>query len=294
MGLNATLTGSGWVVDPIVSAGSLPSEVAYSATIPLDGNKYMEQTLVTGALTLTAGSTLVPGAQCTLTLVSNGVNTPTFSGFQKWSGSGAWDNTNGAVNELAFFVMGDRAYYSIAQASPLETFFTTQFVRFSSLTNMTESGNATDGYSYTTTTTSNQIAKSPNLSMAADGYLEATVQTTGSSAAWLIGLDTNAAAVTVYTGIDYAIYPRSTGFYQAFVSGANAVHTGSTTVAITAGDRMRLTRSGTTISFDIIRSNTPINIHTATGVAAGTLQPIASGVNLAGVVHGPVAIYGGA
>lgn len=272
----------------------MPTLVPYATTIPLDANCYMPQTQVSGATVLTAGATKTPGGQCTLTLVSNGVNTPTFSGFAKWGGSSAWDNTNGAVNELTFFVLGTRAYYSIGQANPLETSFSTQFVRFASLTNMAESGDASVGYSYTTTSAASQAAKTPSLSMAADGYLEATVQTAGASAAWLIGLDANAAAVTSYSAVDYAIYPRSTGFYQAFVAGANATHTGSATVAVTVGDKMRLTRSGTTISFDIIRAGAPINIHVVTGVGAGTLSPVVTGVNLSGVVQGPIAINGGA
>ena len=267
----------------------------FSTTIPLDAiNKWMPQTQVTGALSFTPGATLMPGGQCTLTLVSNGVNTPTFAGFSKWGGSSAWDNTNGAVNELTFFVLGSRAYYSIAQAVPLELYFDTQFVRFSSLTNMSESGDLSAGYSYTTTSTAGQIAKTPSLTMEADGYVEATVQTAGASAAWVIGLDTNAAGVTLFTGVDYGIYPRNTGYYQALVAGANATHSGSATVTVTAGDKMRLTRTGTTISFDIIRAGAPINIHTVTGVSAVNLQPVVTGVNLSGIVQGPISIRGGA
>jgi hypothetical protein len=205
--VDATCTG---VADSLssVSGGGLPVLTAYATTIPLDSDKYMPQTQVSGAVVFTAGATLAPGAQCTLTLLSNGVNTPTFSGFRKWGGSSAWDNTNGAVNELTFFMLGTRAYYSIGQSNPLETAFSTQFVRFSSLTSMTESGDATAGYSYTTTTTSNQVAKTASLAMAADGYVEATVQTIGVNSAWLLVSRYSPGSTTPYIRVTPAFIKR--------------------------------------------------------------------------------------
>ena len=271
----------------------LPVLADYATTIPLDANRYMAQHQIDGATTLTAGSTLTPGAQCTIALISDGVNIPTFSGFAKWGGSSAWDNTNGAVNEVAFFVLGTRAYYSISQASPLETYFETLFVQMSSLTSMTESGDASVGYSYTTSAISSQVAKGPNLSLAGDGYVEAGIQTGGASAAWVIGLDDNPSAITSYTHVLYGIYPSNTGYYKPLVNGSNTTPSGSATITVTADDKMRLTRSGTDVSFDIIRGETIHNLHTVTGVAAGTLSPVVTGVNLSGVIQGPISIHGG-
>jgi len=391
MTINSTLGPNGYEVSipAPVSGGGLPTLTPYSTTIPLDGNWYMAAVGVTAPVTFTAGATKTPGGCCTITLVADGVNTPTLSGFQKWGGSSSYDNTSGAVNEVTFFVLGTRAYYSIAQASPVEvttipataltlsgpstglvgvasTVFTvtangslaasvtvtptdsggggtfsptsltlssgtlsgtftytagstgtksigvtntggltnptavtlvasaTAYVQFATLANMSESAHSGGGYDYTTTTTANQVAKGANLSLAGDGHVECVVQTAGTSASYLVGLDANAAGVTIYSGMDYAIYPANTGYYKAFVGGTNvATPTGSATIVPAVGDKMRLTRSGTTIVMDIIRGATVINLHTVTGVAAGTLSPVLTGVNISGVIQGPVLILGG-
>lgn len=279
-----------------VSGGGLPTLVPYATTIPLDAIKYMAATAVSGPVVFTAGATKTPGASCQLTLVADGTNVPTFSGFFLWGGSSPYNKTAGAVNELTFFVVGTRAYYTIMQATPVEiSSAAAQWVRFLTLANMTETVSAGGGWDYATTSTANQVAKGPNLSLAADGYVEATLQTAGTTTSWILGLDANPSAVNLYTGLDYAIYPANTGFYKAFVGGTNVVTpTGSATIANTVGDKMRLTRTGSSISMDIIRGGSTINLHTVTGVAAGVLSPVATGINLSGVKAGPVAIVGGA
>jgi len=96
--------------------GILSSTVPFATAIPLDGNKRMPPTQVTGALTFTVADSpaAAAGGTCTLKLTSNGANTPAFPGIH-WGGSSGWVNTAGTVNIVTIWNDGDQTYHSIAQ-----------------------------------------------------------------------------------------------------------------------------------------------------------------------------------
>ncbi|MEI6317422.1 MAG: SwmB domain-containing protein [Pseudomonadota bacterium] len=86
-----------------------------TATLPFTTNAVYARYSITGALTIARGSSAIPGTQATVTLVANGTNTPTFSGFTELSGSSGWVNTSGIRNLITFFYDGTTYWYSIQQ-----------------------------------------------------------------------------------------------------------------------------------------------------------------------------------
>lgn len=94
----------------------LPADVAFSTEIPFNGNKFMPQQTVTGALGFTVAASPAKGAHCYLRLLANGVNAPSFSGFKEWGGSAGYDNRSGIVNEIDFWYDGNDAWFCINQA----------------------------------------------------------------------------------------------------------------------------------------------------------------------------------
>jgi hypothetical protein len=93
--------------------------VAFSAAIPLDGNKYMTPTPqdIVSATAFSVSGTPVIGGQCTVKLAANGVITPTFTGMTEWGGSAGWNATAGAINTIVFWFDGWTTYYAITQNS---------------------------------------------------------------------------------------------------------------------------------------------------------------------------------
>lgn len=94
---------------------TLPTTVGFTTALPLDGNKLMARHFVTGPLTFTLGANPAAGAQLSLELVADGVNTPTFgTGLFKLEGSQDFYNVNGVVNIISLWSDGARAYYAIS------------------------------------------------------------------------------------------------------------------------------------------------------------------------------------
>lgn len=103
------------------SSSGLPSEVAFAQALPLTGNLRMARHFVSGPLTFTLGANPAAGAQLSLELVADGVNTPTFgTGLFKLEGSQDYSNTIGVVNIVALWCDGTRAYYAVGY-SPAAT-----------------------------------------------------------------------------------------------------------------------------------------------------------------------------
>jgi hypothetical protein len=98
-----------------IAAGgsSLPTLVAYSTTIPLDGNKYMPRTAISAAVQYTLG-TVVPGGQCKLAVVADGTNIPTFgAGFNMDPSGDSYTNTAGRVHNLFIWSDGELNWVTI-------------------------------------------------------------------------------------------------------------------------------------------------------------------------------------
>lgn len=96
---------------------ALPTIVAFSTTIPLDGVKVMTASPrdIVGPTVFNAGATKVAGAQCVVKLAANGTNTPTFPGMTEWGGSAGWINAVGTINTITFWYDGGTVYFSVMQ-----------------------------------------------------------------------------------------------------------------------------------------------------------------------------------
>lgn len=97
-----------------------PVPIAFSASIPFDGDGVMPQQTVTSGVTFTpntANATM--GAGTYVRLVSNGSVVPVFSGFIEDGSSHGWGAPNGTVNRVYFWFDGTNYYYSIQQEAGL-------------------------------------------------------------------------------------------------------------------------------------------------------------------------------
>lgn len=101
---------------PITWASTLsqPASVPFSTSIPMDGWREMAQHSIAGETVFTPiGTGARNFASCSVALVANGSNTPSFASFREWSGSDVWDNTAGAVNYVTFFRMNGVGFVTI-------------------------------------------------------------------------------------------------------------------------------------------------------------------------------------
>lgn len=108
-----SLLAQGWS-DATPGTGGSPTTVPFSTTVPLDGNKLMAPTTVTGPLTFSAG-TLAPGGYCAVTLIADGSNAPNLSAFSRWAADFGYSNNAGDENLIEFSVSNGRACYQISQ-----------------------------------------------------------------------------------------------------------------------------------------------------------------------------------
>lgn len=95
----------------LVSA--LPSAIAFSSSIPLDGNKTMPRTAVNAAIQFVVGA-VAEGGQCVVPLVANGLLMPSFGpGWNADSNSDTWRNAAGALHKLYAYYEDGLAWYLI-------------------------------------------------------------------------------------------------------------------------------------------------------------------------------------
>jgi hypothetical protein len=99
------------------SSNTLPVNVAFSTTIPINSpTTMMADTTVAGALTFTPGA-LIAGSTTYLKLTSNGVNVPNLDAFATYPQTMGWTNTNGAVNLIRFETDGITPFAVITRLS---------------------------------------------------------------------------------------------------------------------------------------------------------------------------------
>ncbi len=105
-----TLAGT---VAGLSSGSALPITTTYSTAIPFDAYRTMGQQTVSAPIAFTKNLTgSVSGSECTLALVADGVNTPTFVGFTLFGAQG-YDNTAGRINLISFFRQDGYYYYGV-------------------------------------------------------------------------------------------------------------------------------------------------------------------------------------
>lgn len=165
------------------------------------------------------------------------------------------------------------------------------FVRFSALTSVTESGDATAGYTYTSSagfSTANAAGSDKSLQSGQDGYVRSTLLSVGNVN--LVGLKTvNTSAV--YNQFAYALYRGTSTAYQTVTNNTGAGTVNGTSLVPTAGDWLRIRRAGTNIYGEVSRDSgaTWTIVHTWTSASTAQLYP---GLNInTGLASGPVVGY---
>ena len=166
-------------------------------------------------------------------------------------------------------------------------------VRLQTLTDMLESGDETAGWIYTTnTTTTSCVAQNPTATIVADGAFQSVVT---SLEAVVLGLVLTPNGITSYTGLGWAIFPHSGGYYRVLESGGAVTANVNALVEVIIGDKMQLRRVGEDIYAEVIRADgTVVRVHDAVQASMSTLYPIITGVNISGVTFGPVKVITGA
>lgn len=152
----------------------------FSPSLSFDGRRRHAQHAVSGGIAFSAVSA---GAQTFgenyIRLVADGSHVPTFAApLVEHDSSGGYDNRPGAVNLLNAWFDGYTYFYSWSHE--MSQVIGAIPVRFRSLTRMTESGNAMEGYAYDSTAATGwgQVAVDPSLYLPAntDGSVEAKWQ----------------------------------------------------------------------------------------------------------------------
>jgi len=124
-----------------------------------------------------------------------------------------------------------------------------KFPRFATLTNMTESGNATSGYTYTEQSPGS-FADGANLSLPAgvDGWMQYTLSAWTAGQNSLIGGFELAAGGSWYGDLMFSLYPNSSGTGWSLIefgTGSGAIN--GTALVPANGDIVRIERIGTAV-----------------------------------------------
>ena len=114
----AGTTGPQGAQGPAGSTGgaNLPVAITFSGTVPFTQNAVMPRQQVRNAVAFApnaAGAVL--GATVETSLVADGTNAPSFTGFKEWGGSAGFLNTAGTVNYVQFRFDGLDYTYSVVQ-----------------------------------------------------------------------------------------------------------------------------------------------------------------------------------
>ena len=97
-------------------SANLPIAIAFASAVPFTQNAQMPRQQVRNAVAFspnTSGAVL--GATVETSLVADGVNPPSFTGFKEWGGSAGYLNTAGTVNYLQMRFDGLDYTYSVVQ-----------------------------------------------------------------------------------------------------------------------------------------------------------------------------------
>ena len=95
---------------------NLPVAITFSGTVPFTQNAVMPRQQVRNAVAFAPNASgAVMGATVETSLVADGTNAPSFSGFKEWGGSAGYLNTAGTVNYVQFRFDGLDYTYSVVQ-----------------------------------------------------------------------------------------------------------------------------------------------------------------------------------
>ncbi|GAC1406896.1 MAG: hypothetical protein NVSMB69_06800 [Novosphingobium sp.] len=111
----AGATGPAGPQGPAGSA-NLPVAISFASAVPFTQNAQMPRQQVRNAVAFSANTSgAVPGATVETSLVADGINPPSFTGFKEWGGSAGYLNTAGTVNYLQMRFDGLDYTYSVVQ-----------------------------------------------------------------------------------------------------------------------------------------------------------------------------------
>lgn len=134
-----------------VTGGSLlPVPTPWSTVWDTTGNKDLGSYAVSGPLALISSDLgSVVGGRTQAVLVANGANVPTVDGVAL----SPYSNTNGALNLVTLSRFGNRVFWYCSQPAQSHGITLADYLRMTTLTAATESGDAFSGYTYISTGT---------------------------------------------------------------------------------------------------------------------------------------------
>lgn len=220
---------------------------AFSQSISFNAARIYPQTAVAGpiAFTVNEGVTSLPFRVTYVRLVADGTNTPDFSALREWGASSGWDNTSGVVNMVTFFFDGTSHYYSVLQeygaVEPPDPPPGATRPRLDITNNLVETGDATDGYTYTGTASASWSCNGvcSTVGMVGDGTFSA--QSTAGEI--VIGLKTSNTNST-YTGTNLGLYCNASNVLTAITNGGGSTPNVATSPTRPSVNAMRLRRTG--------------------------------------------------
>ena len=254
-------------------SGALPTAVTWNAAIVFDGNKYMPTQIVTSVLAFTVNATgAAEGGAMVVDLIADGVNAPTFTGFSEFDGSAGYVNVFDVRNTIAFWRRDGICYYSVShrQGYPTEGLQTPPAgvaVRVNTPTGLTESGNGTIGWSYTSLNAGfvNGGSLSQHFQAGVDGDITFTIgHAPGSPRNSVMGLQAASGWSNSIGSIFKGLWVHQDGTIYRVESG---VYTG-TGVSWSNGDRVQLKRVGADLKIRKYSGGTWTDVYTY--VAFGT------------------------
>lgn len=251
----------------------------FSTTIGFAESGEMPLQIVSGTLAFEPDTALaVTGTTVSVDLIADGAHAPIFTGFRPWDGSSGYANVFDVRNCVTFFYRGGMAWYAIghdatlpveglqpappapppppppAPAPPAPPAGTTT-PRIVSLMNATESGDAVSGWGYTSTQPGfvNGGVLDKHLAAGVDGVLQFTV---GHACAvphnTVVGFQASGSWNTSVASMQYGIWIHQDGHVYSAHSGSYV----STGIDCQLGDVIRATRTGSTITWERLRSGT--------------------------------------
>lgn len=149
-----------------------------------------------------------------------------------------------------------------------------EILRGTGLVQLSESGSAESGWSYTSTTATGFGAYcgiSKNLQNGVGGLVGLKIgDVANPNRAYIVGLKTTSTP-SGFSGYAYGVYNHSGGVYRIITAGAAGA--AANTVSVAIGDITRLRRSGTTLYAEVSKDDgyTWLLIHTWTGISTGIL-----------------------
>lgn len=251
-----------------ISPVAVPVSASWSTTWTMTGNVDLGQHTITGPLAITSSATgAVAGGTTCAVLVADGTNVPTVDGLTV----SPFSSGSGEKTLLVLIrVGGQTMWFSSIPVSVAAPTGPTN-LRIANLVQITESGDATAGWSYALAPSGTWSARGGSHALGATGdfIFQATIVGSGDV---MVGCGSNATGPGAYIDTGHYNLFNSGGYGSAYsVIENGGVGTIDTATNRASGDIIRVQRVGSTLTFAVARTATPTTfttINTITGITA--------------------------